>query len=208
MNTLNPSINHQITKLNVESISSERRQVLDSLVFYMQDKLANKLSINLIFICTHNSRRSHFAQVWAQTFTTYFKLKNIHSYSGGTEATAIYSTVINTLANQGFETHLIGTGQDEIYSIRLGVNEQPIIGFSKLWNDSFNPQSNFAAVMTCAQADADCPYIAGAEKRIALPFTDPKDYDNSTYETEGYLTKSLEIATDLFYVFNKLTSKI
>jgi arsenate reductase len=48
-------------------------------------------------------------------------------------------------------------------------------GFSKKYDDEFNPKSEFAAIMTCSQADGGCPFIAGAEKRIPITYEDPFD---------------------------------
>ncbi len=207
MSILNTPIIKVINQLDEQSISSDRKKILDALVVCMQNRETNQRLINLLFICTHNSRRSYFAQVWAQTFASYFNLPTIQTYSGGTEATALYPTVLKTLENQGFELQVMQNGKNALYSLKSGVNEPPIIGFSKLWNDTFNPKSDFIAVMTCGQADVDCPYIPGAKQRISLPFTDPKEYDGGAYEIEAYLNKSLEIATDLYYVFHKLASK-
>lgn len=59
--------------------------------------------------------------------------------------------------------------------------------------------------MTCSQADIDCPFIAGAEKRIALPYDDPKLADGSDQQDEVYEESSLKIATEMFYVFSRIT---
>ena len=85
-------------------------------------------------------------------------------------------------------------------------NEQPIIGFSKTLDDEFNPTSEFAAIMTCTQADEGCPFIAGAEKRIPITFEDPKAFDNTPQEAEKYNERSVQIATEMFYVFSQINS--
>ncbi|MNG27197.1 hypothetical protein D3C84_1122880 [compost metagenome] len=58
--------------------------------------------------------------------------------------------------------------------------------------------------MTCSQADGGCPFIAGAEKRIPITFEDPKTFDNSPQQTEIYQERSLQIATEMFYVFSEI----
>ena len=60
--------------------------------------------------------------------------------------------------------------------------------------------------MTCSQADAGCPFIAGAEKRIPITFEDPKAFDNTPKQAEKYNERSLQIATELFYVFSQINS--
>ena len=85
------------------SISDERKETLQPLIDYIVKKVSEKASVRLNFICTHNSRRSHLAQIWAQTMAFHFNIKNVFSYSGGTEATAMFSKVAETLMNQGFQ---------------------------------------------------------------------------------------------------------
>ena len=75
-----------IENLDVYKISKERKLVLTPLIEYIQNKVNNSENINLNFICTHNSRRSHLSQIWAQTLAVYFKINNAYCYSGGTEA--------------------------------------------------------------------------------------------------------------------------
>lgn len=84
-------------------ISEERKQVLQPLIVYIREKRTHKEKIRLNFICTHNSRRSHLSQIWAQTMAHYFKMDNVECFSGGTEATAMFPKVAETLTKQGFE---------------------------------------------------------------------------------------------------------
>lgn len=196
-----------VSSLSVQSITEDRKRILDSLIYFIQQKIDENKPIRIHFICTHNSRRSHLAQVWAQTMVHYFRLQNVYCYSGGTEATALFPMVAETLKNSGFKIQILSKGENPVYSIKYAENEPPIIGFSKKIDDEFNPKSEFAAVLTCAQADANCPFVAGAEKRIPLPFEDPKEFDNTSLQTEKYNERSLQIATELLYVFSQIQSK-
>jgi arsenate reductase len=191
-----------ISTLKVESISKERKTVLQPLVDFLNDKSKSGEEIRINFICTHNSRRSHLSQVWAQTMASYFDIKNVFCYSGGTEATALFPIVAETLINSGFEINTISKGENPVYSIKYAENQHPIIGYSKKFDDDFNPKSKFAAIMTCSQADEGCPFIAGAEKRIPITFEDPKAFDNTPQQAQKYKERSLQIATELFYVFS------
>jgi arsenate reductase (thioredoxin) len=202
--TLFPEIENVITTLNFQSISEERKIVLQPLVEYIQSKASSQLEIRLNLICTHNSRRSHLSQVWAQTAATHYGIKNVFCYSGGTEATAMFPMAAKTLAKQGFQIKTIAEGNNPIYTIKYASNEHPIIGFSKTYDDDFNPQSEFVAIMTCSQADGGCPFIAGAEKRIPITFEDPKAFDNTPQQAEKYEERSLQIATEMFYVFSQI----
>ncbi|WP_299057232.1 protein-tyrosine-phosphatase [uncultured Polaribacter sp.] len=199
-------IEELIKGLNTETISSERKTVLQPLIDFIQKKVRENLEIRINFICTHNSRRSHLSQVWAQTMANYFNIKNVSCYSGGTESTALFPMVAKTLQNSGFQIKKISEEKNPIYSIKYANNEHPIIGFSKKLNDNFNPKSEFVAVMTCSEADGGCPFITGAEKRIPITFDDPKAFDNTPQQAEKYNERSVQIATEMLYVFSQINS--
>ncbi|MEL1242394.1 arsenate-mycothiol transferase ArsC [Flavobacterium flavipallidum] len=197
-------IETKIQSLDTTFLTQERKNTLQPLIDFIQNKQSNQQEIRLNFICTHNSRRSHLSQVWAQTMAAYFDIKNVFCYSGGTEATALFPVAAQTLANTGFEIKTIAEGKNPIYSIKHGANSHPVVGFSKTYDDAFNPQAAFAAILTCSSADQGCPFIAGAEKRIPITFEDPKAFDNTPQQAEKYEERSTQIASELFYVFSKI----
>ena len=199
-----PEIKNVIKTLNFEHIAEDRKIILQPLIDYIQGKVRNGQEIRLNLICTHNSRRSHLAQVWAQTAASYYGIKSVFCYSGGTEATALFPMAAKTLTQQGFQIKIIAAGNNPVYAIKYAENANPIIGFSKTFDDQFNPQSEFAAIMTCSSADQGCPFIAGAEIRIPITFEDPKAFDNTPQQAEKYEERSLQIATELFYVFSQI----
>jgi arsenate reductase len=201
-----PEIENIINALNFESISDERKIILQPLIDFIQTKANNQQEIRLNLICTHNSRRSHLSQVWAQTAAAHYNIKNVFCYSGGTEATAMFPMAAKTLAKQGFQIKTIAEGNNPVYAIKYAENEHPVIGFSKTFDDDFNPQSEFAAILTCSSADKGCPFIAGAEKRIPITFEDPKAFDNTPQQAEKYEERSVQIATEMFYVFSQIKS--
>ena len=168
-----------INKLNTETISKERKETLLPLIEFIQTKVNAKQEIRINFICTHNSRRSHLSQVWAKTLAFHFNINNVFCYSSGTKSTALFQIAAETLQNSGFQIKIISEGNNPIYSIKYVDNEHPIIGFSKKIDDDFNPKSEFVAIMTCSQADGDCPFIVGAEKRIPITYVDPKAFDDT-----------------------------
>ncbi len=201
-----PGIEKVIQTLKFETITAERKSVLQPLIDFIQNKVSSQEDIRLNLICTHNSRRSHLSQVWAQTAAAYYNVKNVFTYSGGTEATALFPSAAHALQQSGFEIKSISEGNNPIYSIKYAENAHPIIGFSKTFDDDFNPQSEFAAIMTCTQADGGCPFIAGAEMRIPITYEDPKAFDNTPQQAEKYQERSLQIATEMFYVFSQIKS--
>ncbi len=192
-------------KIDVQSISEERKAVLQPLIDFIQQKVNDRQDININFICTHNSRRSHLSQVWAQVASAHFNIPNVHCYSGGTEETSLFPKVAETLTNQGFNIFKIADTNNPVYAIKYSDNALPVIGFSKKYDSPFNPVSAFTAIMTCSQADDGCPFIAGAEKRIPITFEDPKISDNTLEQSQVYAERSLQIATEMFYVFSKVS---
>jgi arsenate reductase len=198
------AIENEISSFQFATISPERKAILLPLINFIQDKANEEQEIRLNFICTHNSRRSHLSQVWAQTAAAHFNIKNVFCYSGGTEATALFPMAAKTLEQAGFQVQVLFEGTNPVYSIKYGANARPIIGFSKTYDDNFNPKSAFAAILTCSNADNGCPFIAGAEKRIPITFEDPKAFDNTPQQEEKYRERSMQIATELFYVFSQI----
>lgn len=192
-------------KIDVRRVSEERKTILQPLIDFIQQKVNNKQEININFICTHNSRRSHLSQIWAQVASAHFNIPNVNCYSGGTEETALFPKVVETLTEQGFNIFKIADTNNPVYAIKYRDNALPVIGFSKEYDSPFNPVSVFTAIMTCSQADGGCPFIAGAEKRIPITFEDPKISDNTPEQSQVYVERSLQIATEMFYVFSKIS---
>ena len=197
-------INETIQDLAVNSIDEERKATLQEFIDYLQYKVALGARVNLNFICTHNSRRSHFTQIWAQTMACYFNIDSLFCFSGGTEATALFPSVKETLEGQGFEFEITSAGTNPHYQILFSDTEPAIVAFSKKYDALFNPSSNFAAIMTCSHADENCPMIVGAEKKILMRYEDPKIYDYSPQETEKYTACSLQIACEMYFVFSEI----
>lgn len=192
------------TMLESQMISDSRKGVLAPLVAYIQSKVDSKSPIRINFICTHNSRRSHLTQIWMQVAASYYGIANVTCYSGGTEQTAMYPMVATVLKQQGLDVFKIAEVENPIYAIKYGDNEVPIIGFSKKYDAAFNPSGDFAAVMTCSQADGGCPFIAGAERRIPITFEDPKAFDGTANQQSGYFNRSIEIASEMFYILSQI----
>lgn len=195
---------HTLQLVSSTSITEERKEVLQPLIEYIQNKVNTQKEIRLNFICTHNSRRSHLSQIWAQTMAFHFNIKEVFCYSGGTEATAMFPKVGETLLHQGFQIQQLSAASNPVYAVKFDANEAAIICFSKTFDDAFNPNSEFAAIMTCSSADAGCPFIAGAEKRLPIRYDDPKAFDGTEVMDAKYAERSIEIASEMQYVFSKI----
>ena len=186
------------------SVSEDRKAVLQPLIDYIQNKVTTNQEIRLNFICTHNSRRSHLSQIWAQTMAFQFKIDKVFCYSGGTEATAMFPKVAETLGNQGFQIQKLSQENNLVYAVKLDENQAPIICFSKTYSDDFNPKSNFGAIMTCNNADEGWPMVFGAEARFPIKYNDPKAFDGTDLMNEKYAERSLEIASEMYFVFSQI----
>ena len=201
---MNIKIREIIAQLSTERISEERKIILQPLIEFISSKISKNEEVRLNFICTHNSRRSHLSQIWAQTMANYYQIENVFCYSGGTEAIAMFPKVAETLTNQGFEILKLSETENPVYAVKFAENEHAVICFSKKYNDDFNPKSAFAAILTCDSADENCPIVYGAEARIPIKYEDPKKSDGTPEMNETYFNRSLEIATEMKFVFENL----
>lgn len=205
---MNQELKIKIDSLDVTSISKDRQLLLSKLASAIQVKIKKKEIVNLVFVCTHNSRRSQFSQIWAHRMAAYFEMPSIFAYSAGTEATAVYSSVLETLKGDCYFFQKLEQSENPRYLLKFEENSYPAICFSKTLDDRFNPKSNFIAVMTCSEADKGCPIVNGATDRISIPFEDPKSHDATSLEKEAYHNASTLIATELKFVFSNLNYSI
>jgi arsenate reductase (thioredoxin) len=185
------------------NIPTQRKQTLEKIADYSISRIRNNEPLQLIYICTHNSRRSHFGQVWATLAGVYFR-KQVAAYSGGTEATAFNINAINALSRVGFKISKSEDASNPVYKLKFDDDEKPIECFSKIYDHPVNPQSEFAAIMTCSDAEENCPFIPGVDFRIATTYEDPKTADNTTLQDSIYDQRCRQIAREVFYVFSKI----
>ena len=202
------NLKESIEVISIMPVSDERKEILQPLAEFIQKKADAGERINLNFICTHNSRRSHLSHIWAQVMAEHFNIRNVYCYSGGTEATAMFPKVAETLHSQGMEIQKLCDTDNPVYAVKYAENAHPVICFSKKYDDTFNPVTGFAAVMTCSNADEGCPFIAGAEKRVAVKFEDPKSSDGTQEMNRVYLERSLEIAAEMYEVMRSVTETL
>lgn len=186
-------IKHEV----VPHIPLQRKQLLHDLARYIRICVHRKKECSLTFICTHNSRRSHLCQVWAAVAAHQAGLKPVLTYSGGTEATAFDSRAVGALERAGFHIENPG-GANPHYRVSFDEKEPPLLCFSKTFDDPSNPSGNFAAIMTCTEADANCPFVPGAVFRVSLPYQDPKEADGSPRESSVYDERCRQIAGEMF----------
>ncbi len=190
---------------NFKEIPAARKQLLEKIADYIKPKHAANEAINLIYVCTHNSRRSHLGQVWAAVAAAYYGVNNVHTFSGGTEATAFNPNAINALTAAGFTIQKTDESNNPVYNVFF-ADDKFSTCFSKVYNHKANPVTNFAAVMTCSDADENCPFIPGCDLRIGTTYNDPKAFDNTILQNEKYTERSNQIAMECLYVFSKVVN--
>ncbi len=188
----------------IEAIDPERREALDQLASWIDGRRAAGQPVRLLFICTHNSRRSHMGQLWAATAAAHFGVDDVATFSGGTEATAFNPRAVASLQRAGFEIEPNGDGDNPRYEVSYSPSQPVLWAWSKTYDDSANPSDGFAAVMTCSAADEACPFVRGADLRIAIPYDDPKAADGTPHEAATYDERSAQIATEMLYVFSRV----
>lgn len=189
----------QNIKNKASNISEGRKSKLNELADYIRNKKETGNPARVTFICTHNSRRSHFCQIWAMVMGKYLGLEDLRTYSGGTEATAFNPRAVAAIGRAGFKVENPG-GENPKYKVYFDDKSEPLTCFSKTFDDPYNPQTNFAAIMTCTDADENCPVVPGAEKRFSIPYVDPKESDGTAQEAQTYDKRCRQIASEMHYL--------
>lgn len=203
--TLYPTLLQYLEDLRTETdlIPAPRRATLSRLAGYIREQRAARGRVRLHFIGTHDSRRSHLAQIWLATLCAGYGYRNVETYSGGTAVTAVNPRTIAALERAGFRVADPG-GDNPRYRIAYGPDEPPLIAWSKTFDDPANPATEFAAIMICSEADADCAFIPGAELRLSLTYEDPKIADGTPQETRRYDERTRQIGRELLWLVEEL----
>ncbi len=188
-----------------DQIAGSRKADLEPLTAYVQTRVRKNQPVQLTFICTHNSRRSHFAQLWAQVAAWHYQLPDVKTFSGGTEETAFNPKAVRAIETAGFSVEKTGDENNPLYLVRYSDSQPPLKAFSKVFDQGGNPAGDFAAVMTCTHADENCPFIPGAT-RISLPYEDPKAFDGTPLEEAMYAARCRQIARELLFAFSQIKS--
>lgn len=184
----------------LDRVPADRRAVLGAIAADITARLAAGKPADLTFICTHNSRRSHMSQIWAQTAAYHYGLDQVSTYSGGTDVTACNCRTVTAMRRAGFDIQDATTGDNPLYLVRYAGDRPPIRAYSKRYNADANPQRDFIALMTCSSADKSCPIVSGAIARHAIHYTDPRLCDDTPTETTAYNERCREIAREMFYL--------
>jgi arsenate reductase (thioredoxin) len=201
---MNAKIKNYLDELaqQFDRIPQERKDILERISNYIRSKQDQDKPVNLVYICTHNSRRSHLGQIWAKVSADYFNIKNVNTFSGGTEATAFNINAISALQRVGFNVQKTTDSENPVYHVYHNDGHEPSVCFSKVYTDAPNPGSEFSAIMTCSDAEENCPFIPGVELRVGTTYDDPKEFDNTPLQDQKYDERCKQIALETFYAFS------
>jgi arsenate reductase len=200
-----PELRQYLSKRTLEfnRISKERKAELAKVTNFIRQKIASDQPAKLTFICTHNSRRSHLSQIWAQAATAYYNLQGVETFSGGTEATAFNPRAVAALRRCGLKIVAEDSkATNPRYIIHTSDSSDPMVCFSKVYDEAPNPKTAYCAVMTCSQADEACPLVKGCELRVPIRYEDPKVADDTALESQKYDERSAEICTEMLYMMS------
>ncbi len=151
---------------------------------------------SIVFVCTHNSRRSQFCQVWSQILSDIYKL-NLSFQSAGVIKTEVYVEVIRSLQRAGVDIDETGT---------ILINNKQVSLFSKSL-DEINLKA-FISMMTCSDAEKSCPTDPRSKKNISLFYPDPKRFDGTKDEIKEYDFTCKSIAAEINAIFKLLINPI
>ena len=207
---MNDSLKKYINNIiiTLENNFKKRKPLLLSVSRYISKKSINKNKVNILFICTHNSRRSQLAQVWSYVASKYFKLNNIMTFSGGTEVSKFNLNAIGSLKRAGLEIKKNNNQENFFYLVKISKDDLGLKCFSKKHNSDYNPKKNFISITTCSEADKECPIIVGADKKVFIPYKDPKFFDGSDQKKTIYDQCCFIIAQEMFFIMKNVKKTI
>ena len=190
---------------NSQKLSADRREVLEEAVAKIR-RASQDGPINILGVCTHNSRRSQFCEAWCALAVAHYEVPGVTCFSCGTEATACNPRTIDALERNGWKIKrpesVSGNPQYEC----TFANVKTVRLWSKAFGDPSLPSARIVALMCCDEADKACPMVPGALARVALHYVDPKVSDGTAQEAATYDKRCQQIAAEMFYLIRQLSS--
>jgi len=207
MSTILPSLTLYCQELeqNFNQIIPARKQELLILSNYLSTQIQEGKTPSVTVICTHNSRRSHLAQLWLAIASDYYQTPKISTFSGGTETSAFNPRTVAALQKIGLKiTSKNLSVTNPIYEVCWTDQMAPYLAFSKQYSDAPNPQTDFLALMVCSHADVHCPIVTGSTLKLALPYQDPKAFDDTDLDASEYTKTCALIGLEMLFVLKQL----
>lgn len=183
------------------SLSPGRVDMLEKIATTLFKIKSTQDELNVVFVCTHNSRRSHMAQVMFAAMVEHLEIDHTNSFSAGTEATEVHPLTISSLQEVGFDV----VKKDSTHKLTSG--DMSLDLFSKKY-DHPSIKSPFVAIMVCDEADNSCPTLPQAVKRFSLPYKDPKSADGTEVEQKVYATTLYKIGEEMAILALLLDEKL
>ena len=180
-------------------------EVADTIVQY----IVAGTPLNVLFVCTHNSRRSQAAQLWLGTCLYLHNIENIEVYSAGAVATAFNYRMVDAARRMGFKVNLQRTDEEEKY--RVDSPFHPVFSqtfFSKTIDDQSLPTENVLVLHTCTDAEASCPVIHGATHTYSLPFRDPSRFDGHPHQDKLYEATFRHIGSEMMFLSKEVADQL
>ncbi len=177
---MDPVFNKFFSRIDSFNPNQKRKKRLDNIASVINENLNKTRSI--VFLCTHNSRRSQICEVWGKVFAEIYR-KKININSAGAFKTVVHSQVYESIVKCG----LVVDNKKEIFfdKKKFKLNSKTI--------DSLT-MKNFIAVMTCSNAEKSCPNDPRSIRNIKMFFNDPRIYDETDKMSREYLNTTTYIA--------------
>ncbi len=199
--TINPSILEKVLSF---PISEERKELLLGAADTVYQHYKEKGKIQLVFVCTHNSRRSQLSEVLAILAAKQYNL-SITTFSAGTEATSVHENTMLALKEVGVSYSTVQHENQTAYLLTSQAMGEKTL-FSKTLQHESLPTQDFFAFMTCDQAAENCPFVPGAVKRIPLTYQDPKVSDSTPQALETYGKTATQILSEMMFIFAQINA--
>ncbi len=204
-NTFYPNLQAYLHRasFDLHTIPDERLANLAKVAEYIRARLSKDDTAKLTFICTHNSRRSHLSQIWAQVAAAYHGVAGVETFSGGTEATAFNPRAVAAMQRCGLRIEADDpAAENPHYAVYTSDAAIPMLCFSKVFDAAPNPTQGYGAIMTCSQADEACPVVMGCDARFPVRYEDPKVADDTEFEAQRYDERSAQICSEMLYLMS------
>tara|TARA_B100001079_G_scaffold142196_1_gene121790 strand:+ start:344 stop:916 length:573 start_codon:yes stop_codon:yes gene_type:complete len=190
---MNEEFKDFFSKINQYNPEKDKKNYLDDVVSKIEKILP--ITNNIVFLCTHNSRRSQLCQVWGSILSKIYNI-DLKFNSAGTEKTEVHKTIFYCFSNVGIE----------IKDSKIFYGDLSLSLHSKVLEEI--QSDKFISIMTCSDAEKSCPSDSRSIRNISMIYQDPKIFDDTEKEREEYSKTSKLIAEELNYIIKNLVNSI
>ena len=159
---MDDKLNSFFSEINKYIPEKDKKTHLDIIISEIKEGLIN--TNNIIFLCTHNSRRSQLCQIWGYILAKIYKVDLIFN-SAGSEKTEVHENIFYCLSYLGIKAE-----NNKVIFKDLIINLH-----SKTLNEI--KEDKFIAIMTCSDTEKSCPTDPRSIKNIKMFYEDPKKFE-------------------------------